>query len=36
MIAAYGGHKETVQCLIAAGADLNIQNQVLYDIQCDV
>ena len=29
MIASRGGHNETVQTLIAAGADLNIQVEVL-------
>ena len=28
MIAAYRGHKETVEVLIAAGANLNLQNKV--------
>ena len=30
MRAARGGHNETVQTLIAAGADLNIQVKVLF------
>ena len=37
MRAAEGGHNETVQTLIAAGADLNIQAvKVLYIASCHI
>ena len=37
MLAAQGGHTETVKALIEAGADVNLINFVSsYDLQCTV